>query len=280
LRKQRIILSIIAVATLVGCQRGDGASESEAAIEGTNSGAQRFIACLNSHGLRARFGPAEIGQGAFANGWENMVFIDDTSVPPNWREVGTGLSSIRPTSEGVLAHLDNSGVNPSDTLPMIAVASSEALAAVPELHDAYAACETEFPDFRQDFTPLFERREVIEQIEVQRDDILQFAQCARDNGFLWAQDPAPMPTLTSEQAVLDALPSFQVPGDVTPTEFRELLNECYGTTDRPWAFNTGVDFWFREGNFDPDNFDADRTNQRIAEMGQVISDFRRDVGLD
>lgn len=107
----------------------------------------------------------------------------------------------------------------------IAVAEAKSFAD-PDTQDAYAACESDHPDFAQPaYTDPLNEAEMEAARLALAESALEFARCGRDAGFAWVPDP-------------DDQGGIILPSDLTEEEFRALLAACF-TPDAPIGF--GVD---------------------------------------
>lgn len=98
----------------------------------------------------------------------------------------------------------------------MAVLDSSSLGADPDLQDAYAACETEYPGFEQPGIEVLEDDESADLLDASLESAREFALCAREAGFSWVADPDP-----------DMGGGIELPADLTEAEFRAALEACY-----------------------------------------------------
>jgi hypothetical protein len=89
----------------------------------------------------------------------------------------------------------------------------------PEIFQVYAACEAEYPDFRQPEPLRFDETDTAEHQRRIEEATLAFSQCAREEGFTRVGDPT------------DAQGGAVIPADMTEGEFRALLDACAVTAE-------------------------------------------------
>lgn len=203
-----VAVSGIALLTLAvsGCTStpGDGPETDASAA---------FLACLTAAGVDAKIS-------------DQGYVVVRTAEPNAGGEVSTSTDAGT-AGEGVLMEM----AGPDGA--WIAVQSSAAFSDDPDTQDAYAACEAEHPDFAQPEWDPASDLDIQAMLAEQEEAALEFARCAREEGFSWVADPSP------ETAGGIALPS-----DVTEAEFRALLTAC-GDADTGfgWAISgEGPDF--------------------------------------
>lgn len=165
-----------------------------------NADAARFAACLTSAGVAAKVG-------------DNGYVLVKTGSQGAGSGAEVGISSDAGAAGGQPLLL----IGDSDGSTWVAAQSSAYFADTPDTHDAYAACETQYPDFMQpEVSP--ESDPAIQEAQAQQsEDSLAFARCARDAGFAWVADPSPEPGTS---------PAIALPSDLTEAEFRSLLQAC------------------------------------------------------
>ncbi|GAA1557586.1 hypothetical protein [Brevibacterium picturae] len=160
--------------------------------------AAQFIACLSTAGIEAKIGD----QGHV------LVKVASDSTDGGF-SIGSGSGS------GGESPLLMTGDTEGNT--WVAAASSAYFADDPDTQDAYAGCESQFPDFAQPEYDPQNDPDTQDYFAQQAEDGLEFARCARDAGFAWVADPA------GEAGTSQAI---TLPADVTEDEFRALLEAC------------------------------------------------------
>lgn len=189
--------------------------------------ASRFVACLKSAGVEARIGE---GGGLLPPG---MVFVlSDLGTVEVEGEPGTVTSvsnedlGIPAGSSMLMQMADDQGRS------WLAVSDAGYFTTLdPDLHDAYAGCEKQQPDFTQPtFDPSKDPAFVQQQEDAKRAG-LAFARCARDAGFGWVADP----TEASSQSVV-------LPADLAEADFRAMLTACPATDGVTWMIEGDLGF--------------------------------------
>lgn len=167
----------------------------------------QFVACLKAAGVEAKVSD------------QGYVLVKIAS------QTGGSMSSS--SDDGGEAPLLMVGDN--DGSAWVAAQSSAYFAADPDTQDAYARCEAESPGFAQpEYSPEKDSK-VQDQRQQQAASALEFARCARDEGFSWVADPDPQ-----RGAIV-------LPATLTEADFRALLTACWGVVrgGLAWAIPSG-----------------------------------------
>ena len=211
-RRSRIAAMATGAVTLGSVLAGCAALPNDE--DGSAGASARFVACLNAAGVEARISD-DISGGAFV-----LVKIGEIDAD--------GGSSVSSSAEsGGEAPLVTMGDSEGS---WVAARSSAYFVDDPDTRDAYAACEAEHTDFAQpDFDPDGDPA-VQEQLAAQQQNALDFARCARDEGFAWVADPGP-----------DSAGAIALPADLTEPEFRAVLTACWDSTDVGFGWSLPAD---------------------------------------
>jgi hypothetical protein len=167
----------------------------------------RFVACLRQGGIEAiteKFAPPAIDVA-------DTVFVRS----PNYHDHSTGF---QPRPHVAFAG-GGFGMWIDGRIPgayFVAVESGADLYESPEMMAVYQACEVQVPEFEQPERVGPDHPLWIAMEQAERDDAMEFAQCARDGGFLDIADPR------SEGA-----PAILIPPLMEPEIFRAALNLCW-----------------------------------------------------
>ncbi len=173
----------------------------------------QFVACLKAAGVNAKIADESLG-GAFV-----IVKVG---------EPDSGGGSVSSSS-------DSGGEAPLVTMgdsegTWVAAQSSAYFVDDPDTQDAYAACEAEHPDFAQpEFDPEGDPA-LQEQLAEQQANALEFARCARDEGFAWVADPGP-----------DTAGAIALPADLTEAEFRAVMTACWDAESTGFGWSLPAD---------------------------------------
>ncbi len=227
-----IAAGAVLLLALTGCTatRADSAEEA-AEVQAEN--AKLFAACLRAEEVMAQVGGGE------------YVVVNRGAEP---------LDDDRPSGELVLSDDPTTGLLASlidrDGVLWIAGRDAAAFADDPPIHDAYAACEAQHPEFAQPggsvTGDLEEQRRGEEELAAGREAALAFAGCAREAGFVWVADPS-----------AELGETIELPADLTEPEFLALLRTCWGPetqlTFQPAGDELGFDWYaaleeFRNGS--------------------------------
>ncbi|MFT4235527.1 MAG: hypothetical protein QM607_11090 [Microbacterium sp.] len=173
---------------LAGCTQD--ASDTGETADGASA---QFVACLKAAGVDAKISD------------EGYVLVKIAS------QIGGSISSSSDDGGEAPIMLVGDG----DGSSWVAAQSSAYFTADPDTQDAYAGCEAEHPDFEQPEYDPANDPQVQEQQEQQAAAGLEFARCARDEGFAWVADPD-----TASGAIV-------LPADLTEAEFRAVLTACW-----------------------------------------------------
>ena len=163
-----IAAMVAAVVVLAGCGAAPPAGE------GTEAAA-RFVACLTAGGVQAKIGE-DVG---------GMVLVRSdagvTMTPAGQSGMTSGYGSEdvdAPEGSQALMHLgdaDGSWIAVTDAGYFLAID--------PFVHEVYAACEAEHPEFRQPEYDPGDDPVLRQQLADQTEAGIAFARCARDAGF-------------------------------------------------------------------------------------------------
>ncbi|WP_159502180.1 hypothetical protein [Microbacterium sp. 18062] len=170
----------------------------------------QFVACLKAAGVDAKISD----QGYV------VVRIASESVDGEL-SIGSGSDDGAESPLLMMGEADGSS--------WVAAQSSAYFGDDPDTQDAYAACEREHPDFVQPEYDPEDDPAVREQQERQRAAALEFARCARDEGFAWVADPDA------------ASGAIALPAELTEAEFRAVLTACWSEDDPGLAWSSPAD---------------------------------------
>ncbi|MFT4230299.1 MAG: hypothetical protein QM602_08430 [Microbacterium sp.] len=187
---------------LAGCAQAD--PESRETADGASA---QFVACLKAAGVDAKI--SDQGYVLVKTGTQTDGSISSSS------DDG-GEAPIMMVGDG-------------DGSSWVAAQSSAYFTADPDTQDAYAGCEAEHPDFAQPEYDPADDPQTQEQLAQQEAAALEFARCARDEGFAWVADPQP-----DNGAIV-------LPSSLTEADFRSLLSACWD------AENPGLAWSLPEG---------------------------------
>ena len=189
-----------AVAAMIALEiSGCTPSEQEDVSDGDGAAAQ-FVACLRAGGVEAKISDEMSGDAHVIVKVGDPVSAEGSSVSSDSQGGGEMPLVMMADSEG----------------PWVAAESSDYFADDPDTQDTYAECEEAHADFAQpEFDPAGDPA-VKEQIAAQQTAALEFAQCARDEGFAWVADPSP-----------DSPGAIALPADLTEAEFRAVMTACW-----------------------------------------------------
>jgi hypothetical protein len=155
--------AIVSALAVAACSSQAGAIPE---VGATSDPETRFAACLTQAGLTTHirdFGESNPVVFVLDTGW-----FDDAYATPFW---------FYPAS------------NPNEIF--VAFQNSDELMAFPEIHQAYATCETAHPEFTQGTTTVGLDLTDPYVMAQQTSNALRFARCARDEGFAFIADPNP-----------------------------------------------------------------------------------------
>lgn len=173
----------------------------------------QFVACLKAAGVDAKIAD-EVSGGAFV-----IVKVGEAD--------SGGGSSISSSDSGGEAPLVTMGDSEGT---WVAAQSSAYFVDDPDIQDAYAACEAEHPGFAQpEFDPEGDPA-MQEQLAEQQANALEFARCARDEGFAWVADPGP-----------DTAGGIALPADLTEAEFRAVMTVCWDSENTGFGWSLPAD---------------------------------------
>lgn len=199
----------LATALLLGvsaCSDGYGEEtevpEAGTTAPGTSEGvdAAGFVACLQAAGVEAKV--SERG---------GYVVLRDDSILDG--ATSDGELSIGTDDGGGPGIIYGEGGGDGN---WVAVADSTDLGSDPDLQDAYAACEAELPGFEQPESGGLDDPELQADMAEVEAAALEFARCAREAGHSWVADPES-----------GSGGGIELPLDLTESEFRAVLEDCY-----------------------------------------------------
>ena len=200
-------LTIAGTLALSGCT--DNSSEEPDTAPQSSDEASTFLGCLTSAGVDAKINTS------------GQVLIKT----PAQLEAGDEISSDD-DGEALALERDDAGNL------WVAAPDATYFADNPQTQDAYASCEEKHPDFMQPQSdpgsdPNFQ------QDQAQQEEVaLEFAQCARQNGFSQVADP--------DASVGGAIP---LPDGFDESAFRALVEACYDPANPIAIASTGeLDF--------------------------------------
>jgi len=211
------LLALAIAGGLAGCGNSyQSASQSTDSAE-TGDPVHRFITCLTNAGVEAQTPTIREGNMLLT---PDMVyirtpFIGDPTAPG--REGYVARGGISGFSDPVAP-----GSSPfASGYTWIAVDSGADLWEVPEIMAAYQSCEAAVPEFSQPQpmgpgNPIFDA-----QVQADTEDAMEFAQCARSEGFTDFADPGGVVTVT---------PEITVPETITSAMLRLVLDACWQDT--------------------------------------------------
>jgi len=198
-------LTIAGTLALTACTSDTMIPKEPIAADQDTDVAASFLACLDSSGVDAKINSSgQVLVKAPAGSAEGGVITSED-----------GALAIEGDDEG------NTWVVPVD---------ATYFAQAPDIQEAYAACEEQYPKFEQPQFDASDDPAFQEEMVEQEEAALAFAQCARSNGYSNIEDPD-----------FSRANALQIPGDLTEDDFRSLLDECWDRHAPVFNFAQPVD---------------------------------------
>ncbi|MDR1387620.1 MAG: hypothetical protein LBJ44_08570 [Propionibacteriaceae bacterium] len=208
----------LAAAALLGSALAGCAAAPPAEPDPADAGT-RFVACLQAAGVEAQL--SQRGYALVRTAWPDPAGRTDPGAIVSLGSEFTSADLVM-----VAKHSDGSVWE--------AARSADHFGDDPDTQRAYAACAVQHPDFAQpDYDPE-DDPDWQAQLATQRRVALQFANCARADGFAWVADPTDEGSLT-------------LPADLTEAEFRAVLTACLNNQSGSfeWSAPAGLGFDWR-----------------------------------
>lgn len=220
-----------------GCSASTPTPESGGSPAPTDSSgsAAQMVSCLKAGGAQARISE------------HSGLLLVQTDAGFDIEDIGDGASVTMTragsSDEGSPGPIAIEDIDTSTGKAWVAYDSSRDLNEDPDLQDIYRQCEEKIPGFTQpQFSPESNPEFAAFQEQAQKDG-LEFAKCARDEGFDWVEDPQDGALFVGE--------------NVTEDELRGALKACFKPD---YAFG-----WGSGGNID---------------LGGILGEFMKAGGSD
>lgn len=218
------LISIIAAGALVGglsaCTANPKPDPESGGSASPNASAGAFVECLKGKGVKARLSNAD-DPFVLVQANSSAVQMNDGMTDEPTTSIAT--SADDPDLMPITVEMDDEG-------PWFAFQNSRGLVDDPTAQAAYIQCEADLPDFTQPQNAMTMTPEMQEQAAAAMESGLEFAACARKEGFDWVTDPEGDPQTES--------PMIMVPESVSEDEFRNLLTACYDPMNSIFAWGT------------------------------------------
>jgi len=183
--------------TLAGCSLLGASPEPTDTSAANDALAAKFVACLTEQGQTAK-----IMEGGMVAVLLPGEFADDGP-----GELSTSSDGGDGNTNGMVAIMQD------DDGQWMAATDAEAFPEDDGIRDAWVACQDEVPDFEQPEPPMNGGGDTV-TAEDQVEAALDFAQCARDNGYADFPDPGDHGEMN-------------LPTDISEDGFRQLLEDCF-----------------------------------------------------